>query len=48
MQALGDEITRQVEPIEGIAALLVFGSRAAGTERPEGTQWSIATRSRVA
>lgn len=35
MQILDDEITRQVEPIEGVAALLVFGSRAAGTERPD-------------
>jgi predicted nucleotidyltransferase len=35
MQVLDDEITRRVEPIEGIAALLVFGSRAAGTERPD-------------
>lgn len=35
MQVLNDEITRQVEPIEGIAALLVFGSRAVGTERPD-------------
>jgi predicted nucleotidyltransferase len=35
MQPLDDEITRRAEPIEGISALLVFGSRARGTERPD-------------
>jgi len=35
MRPLDNEIKRQVEPIEGISALLVFGSRAAGTERPD-------------
>lgn len=35
MDALKDEITRRSEPIEGIAALLVFGSRARGSERPD-------------
>lgn len=35
MPPLDDEITHQAEPIEGISALLVFGSRAAGTERPD-------------
>jgi predicted nucleotidyltransferase len=35
MPPLDDEITRRAEPIEGISALLVFGSRACGTERPD-------------
>jgi hypothetical protein len=35
MEALKDEIARRSEPIEGISALLVFGSRARGTERPD-------------
>lgn len=35
MQALDHEITRRTEPLEGISSLLVFGSRAAGTERPD-------------
>ena len=35
MLALDYEITRRAEPIEGISALLVFGSRASGTERPD-------------
>ncbi len=35
MQVLDDEIKRRVEPIPGIAALLVFGSRAQGKERPD-------------
>jgi len=35
MQALDHEITRRAEPFEGISALLVFGSRASGTERPD-------------
>lgn len=35
MRPLDKEIKRQAEPIEGISALLVFGSRAVGTERPD-------------
>jgi uncharacterized protein len=35
MKFLDDEITRRAEPIEGISSLLVFGSRARGTERPD-------------
>jgi predicted nucleotidyltransferase len=35
MHALDEEIQRRAEPIPGIAALLVFGSRARGTERLE-------------
>lgn len=35
MDALKDEITRRSEPIEGISSLLVFGSRARGTARPD-------------
>ncbi len=35
MQVLDDEITRRAEPIEGISSLLLFGSRARGTERPD-------------
>ncbi len=35
MQTLNHEITRRAEPLEGISALLVFGSRAGGTERPD-------------
>ena len=35
MLSLSDEITRLAEPIEGISALLVFGSRARGTQRPD-------------
>jgi len=35
MEALKEEIARRSEPIEGISALLVFGSRARGTERPD-------------
>lgn len=35
MRPLDDEITRRAEPIEGISSLLVFGSRAAGTQRPD-------------
>jgi uncharacterized protein len=33
--SLDDEITRRAEPFEGISALLVFGSRARGAERPD-------------
>jgi len=33
MQALDHEITRRAEPLEGISALLVFGSR--GGARPD-------------
>lgn len=35
MESLDREILRLVEPIEGLAALLVFGSRARGTPRPD-------------
>jgi predicted nucleotidyltransferase len=35
MSPLDHEITRRAEPIPGIAALLVFGSRGRGTERPD-------------
>lgn len=35
MEALDDEITRRATPIPGISSLLVFGSRARGTERPD-------------
>jgi predicted nucleotidyltransferase len=35
MRHLDDEITRRAEPIPEIAALLVFGSRARGEERPD-------------
>lgn len=35
MDTLKDEIARRSESIEGISALLVFGSRARGTERPD-------------
>lgn len=35
MDSLDREILRCAEPIEGIAALLVFGSRARGTARPD-------------
>lgn len=33
--SLDDKILREAEPIEGIDALLVFGSRAQGAERPD-------------
>ncbi|HYN22037.1 MAG TPA: nucleotidyltransferase domain-containing protein [Thermoanaerobaculia bacterium] len=35
MESLDREILSRVESIPGIAALLVFGSRAAGTPRPD-------------
>jgi len=35
MRTLDAEITRRAEPIPGVAALLVFGSRGRGTERPD-------------
>lgn len=35
MMSLEDEIRRRAEPFKGIAALLLFGSRARGTERSD-------------
>jgi predicted nucleotidyltransferase len=35
MESLRDEISRRSESIEGISALLLFGSRARGVERPD-------------
>jgi predicted nucleotidyltransferase len=35
MESLDREILQRIEPIPGIAALLMFGSRARGTARPD-------------
>lgn len=35
MSSLDTEILRRIEPVPGIAALLVFGSRARGAQRPD-------------
>lgn len=35
MPTLDDQIVRLAEPVSGVAALIVFGSRASGTPRPD-------------
>lgn len=43
MRSLDDEITIRAEPIQGIAALLVFGSRAHGPERLDSLDVAVLT-----